>query len=163
MQTKDAIKAAMDLSLMVLNTYVSDFSDSEMLSRPTPDSNHVAWQYGHLISSEVSLLNMICPGQAAVLPNGFAERHSKENAQSNDASQFGPKQTYLDLCQQVHAATLIALDKLTDQQLDASSPEHFRNLAPTVGHMFVLIATHPMMHVGQIAVVRRQLGKPILI
>jgi hypothetical protein len=27
---------------------------------------------------------------------------------------------------------------------------------------FSLIATHPMMHAGQFVVVRRQLGKPIL-
>ena len=29
-------------------------------------------------------------------------------------------------------------------------------------NMFTLIATHPMMHAGQFVVVRRQLGKPIL-
>ena len=38
-----------------------------------------------------------------------------------------------------------------------------RRRFPTVGSIFTLIATHPMMHAGQFVVVRRQLGKPIVI
>ena len=41
--------------------------------------------------------------------------------------------------------------------LDAPSPESFREYFPTVGQMFTLIGTHPMMHAGQFVVVRRQL------
>ena len=36
-------------------------------------------------------------------------------------------------------------------------------MAPTVGALFVLIANHPMMHAGQFVVVRRKLGKPVVI
>jgi hypothetical protein len=34
---------------------------------------------------------------------------------------------------------------------------------PTVGHIYLLIATHQLMHAGQFVPVRRALGKPVVI
>jgi hypothetical protein len=36
------------------------------------------------------------------------------------------------------------------------------DFAPTVGHLVLMIASHIMMHVGQMQVIRRKLGKPLL-
>lgn len=163
MNTKEALRAAMDMGLFVLNTYVSDLSDDDLMHRPQQDCNHLAWQLGHLISSEVSLLESICPGRAAQLPAGFAEKHTKETCREDDPGKFCSKADYLELLAQVRAATLAALGDVSDEQLDAPAPEWIREHFPTVGHMFTLIGTHPMMHAGQFAVVRRQLGKPVLI
>jgi len=58
---------------------------------------------------------------------------------------------------------LAALEKTSEADLDAESPEHFRESFPTVGHIYVLIASHGMMHAGQFVPVRRALGKPIVI
>ena len=60
------------------------------------------------------------------------------------------------------AASLAALDAYEDSDLDNLAPEDFRKFCPTIGDMFTLVATHPMMHAGQFVIVRRQLGKPIL-
>ncbi|MDG2380741.1 MAG: DinB family protein [Pirellulaceae bacterium] len=163
MKTKDALRATMDMSLNVLNTYISDLSDADLMSRPSKDSNHLAWQLGHLISSEVKLLESVCPGKGAELPDGFAERHSKETCASDDAANFSTKQEYIDLYQKVRGSTLAALAELPDADLDLPSPEWIRKKYPSVGHMFTLIGSHPMMHVGQFAVVRRELAKPVLI
>lgn len=163
MNTKQAIRSSMDLSLQVLKTYVSDFTDAELLRRPTAGCNHLAWQLGHLISSEAQLLESICPGKGAKLPAGFAEQHSKEMCESDDPAKFRTKQEYLDLFQKVREATLAGLDEASDADLDAPSPEPLREHFPTVGQVFTLIGTHPLMHAGQFVVVRRNLDKPILI
>lgn len=163
MQTKDAIKAAMSISDMVLTSYISDLSDAELMLRPGAGCNHLAWQLGHLIASEVSLVNDACPGQGAALPAGFAEAHAKENSGSDNASQFKSKQEYIEFYKTVRASTKAALDSLSDDQLDGPAPERMRGLVPLLGEYFTLIATHPMMHAGQFVVVRRKLGKPILI
>jgi hypothetical protein len=60
------------------------------------------------------------------------------------------------------AASLAARDAYAESDLDNPAPEDFRTFCPTTGDMFTLIATHPMMHAGQFVIVRRQLGKPIL-
>jgi uncharacterized damage-inducible protein DinB len=132
------------------------------MRRPAEGCNHLAWQIGHLTASEVSLLETICPGKAAELPSGFADAHSKETAGSDDPTQFQTKEQYLALMDEVRGSTLAALDELTDEALDEPAPEQFRSFCPTVGHLFTLIATHHMMHAGQIVPVRRQLGKPVV-
>ncbi len=159
---KDAIRSSANFSSMVLNSYISDLDDADLLRRPGDGCNHLAWQLGHLIASEVQLLESVAPGQSIELPEGFAEAHSKEQTGNDDPSAFQSKQTYQSLHERVRSATLAALDAYPASDLDNPAPESFRSFCPTMGDMFVLIATHPMMHAGQFAVVRRQLGKPIL-
>ena len=163
MNSRSAIVATMDISLMILKQYISDLSDTELLVRPAPGCNHIAWQLGHLISSECGLLAGISPGAAPELPAGFKEKHDKANAKSDAPGDFCSKATYLELIDRVHAASVKGLEAFDDAGLDQPSPEHFRKMFPTVGHIWVLIATHPMMHAGQFVPLRRALGKPVLI
>jgi hypothetical protein len=163
MNTKDAIRGTADLSSMVLKSYVGDLSDADLLERPAPGCNHLAWQLGHLISSESDLLEGIQPGAAPRLPEGFAAKHSKETTGVDDPAKFCTKQEYLDLMDKVRAATFTALEKVSDSDLDQPSPEQFRQMVPTVGHIYLMIATHQMMHAGQFVAVRRKLGKPVVI
>ncbi|MEJ7593298.1 MAG: DinB family protein [Planctomycetaceae bacterium] len=163
MDVKSAIKETFGISNMVLNSYVGDFTDAELMRRPGPGCNHVAWQLGHLISSECGLMNQIQAGAAPALPAGFEERHSKENTASDNAADFLTQQEYVDLASKVHDEVIAFLDAYPEKQLDDPGPEHFRNMFPTIGSMFLLIATHSMMHAGQIVPLRRQLGKPVVI
>ena len=162
MNTKEAIKKTYELSHMVLGGYLGDFSDEELLNRPGEGCNHIAWQLGHLISSECNLLNMVKPGAAIDLPEGFAENHAKENCGSDDAGQFCSKDEYMQLWGKVKEATFSALDTMSDADLDQEAPEQMRSFCPDIGSMFLLIGTHPMMHVGQFVPVRRKLEKPIV-
>ncbi len=161
MQAKDAIRGSMDLSMMVFKSYLDDLEDSELMIRPGDGCNHMAWQIGHLINSEVNMLEGICPGKAAKLPDGFAEAHSKDKAGSDDPSDFLSNQEYWALFDKVRQSTIAALEEMSDEELDAPGPEQMRTFCPTVGNVFVLIATHPMMHAGQAVPIRRKLKKPV--
>lgn len=163
MDAKDAIRSSANLSSMVLASYISDLNDADLMRRPGSGCNHLAWQLGHLIASEVHLLASIAPGAGVELPEGFATAHARENAENDEPSAFLTKEQYQELWQQVRSATLKALDDYPASDLDQPAPEHFRDFCPTMGDMFLLIVTHPMMHAGQFVIVRRQLGKPILI
>lgn len=163
MKARDAIQNAYNFSQMVLQSYVGDLSDEELLKRPGVGCNHIAWQLGHLISSEGNLLDMVVPGHSIELSADFADKHGKENTQSDDPSDFKTKDEYLELFEKSKTAVFAALDTLSDEDLDKPGPEHFREMCPTVGSLFMLIATHVMMHVGQFVPVRRELEKPIVI
>ena len=163
MNAKDAIRSSANLSTMVVKTYISDLDDADLLRRPCQGCNHLAWQLGHLISSEVQLLEMVAPGQGTQLPAGFADAHSKEACHSDEPAGFHGRQTYAELFDKVRAASLAALDAYAQSDLDKPAPEDFREICPTMGDMFLMIATHPLMHAGQFVIVRRQQGKPILI
>jgi hypothetical protein len=162
MNAKDALRSTTNLCSMVLMSYVSDLDDADLMRRPGEGCNHLAWQLGHLISSEVHLLQGVAPGQGIELPDGFAAAHSKDNCSNDNPAGFRSKAEYVELFNRVRTATLAALEGYAEADFDNPGPEQFRNFCPTMGDMFALISTHPMMHAGQFVVVRRQLGKPIL-
>ena len=162
MKTADAIKQAYGFSQMVMSAYIGDLTDADLMERPGEGCNTIAWQLGHLISSECNLLNMAVPDAAVSLPDGFDEKHSKENAGSDDASHFCSKADYMELFEKVKTATFAAIDGLTDEDFDKPGPEAMRDFCPTIGSLLILVATHVMMHVGQVVPVRRRLDKPIV-
>ena len=163
MNTQQAIHAAAATSDMVLKAYVSDLDDADLFRRPVEGCNHIAWQLGHLITSEYNLLNMLKPGAAPELPEGFAKKHDKETAGDDNQANFCTKQEYLDLYDKFRSASAKAVESVSDEELDAENPmENMREKIPTVGAMFILMASHPMMHVGQFVPVRRAAGKPVL-
>jgi uncharacterized damage-inducible protein DinB len=163
MNTQQALRATMDNSSLVLNRYLDDLNDADLMTRPGAGCNHIAWQLGHLISSEAYLLQSIVPDACVSLPEGFAEKHGKDQTENDNPADFYSKQEYLDLYKQVNAATLAAIEKLSDTDLDLPAPESFRSMFPTIGHVVILIATHGLMHAGQLVPVRRKLGKPVVI
>ena len=162
MTAKDAIKRVFDSNFSILEKYVSDLSDADLLVRPVPGANHVAWQLGHLIASEIGMLSSIPGGASLELPPGFAERHGKETAGVEPPKGFLTKDEYLSIFKKVRAQTFAKLDKLPDADLDKPNTGRMAQLCPKIGDLFLLAATHQMMHAGQFAVLRRKLGKPIL-
>jgi hypothetical protein len=163
MGTKDAIRHLFNTTDFVVSKYLEDLSDADLLLRPVPAANHIAWQLGHLINSEQFLLQSIPGGKPIELPKGWAEQHSKETSQQESTKGFASKAEYLSLYQKSRANALANLAALPDADLDKSVEGPMAKIAPTVGAMFVLIGNHPMMHAGQFVVVRRKLGKPVVI
>jgi len=139
---QNIIKASLDSADFCINGYLADLSDADLMVRPAPGANHLAWQLGHLIVSEHDLIEMVCPGSMPPLPDGFAPRYDKETAGSDDPNKFDKKETFLKLMKQQRAGTVAALEKVTDNDLDRQSPEPIRDYAPTVGATFNLIGAH---------------------
>jgi hypothetical protein len=147
----------------MLNWYVSDLSDADLLVRPVPNSNHIAWQLGHLISAETGMCGEAIPGAVKVeLPAGFKEQHGKATAAVDPPKGFLTKAEYLGLFNRVRETTLAALEQMAETDLDKASVGQMAKFAPTLADMLLLQANHTMMHAGQFTVVRRKLGKPIL-
>jgi hypothetical protein len=163
MNTRDAIKTAYAMPDSICRTYLSDLTDAQLLNRPVPESNHIAWQLGHLISAEHMFIEAICPGVMPALPANFAQNHDKAKAASDDPTGFLKKDEYLKLYDQVRAGTMKAIETLKDGDLDKQGPEKFRAYCPTVASVLLMQPTHWMMHAGQWAVLRRKLGKPVLV
>jgi uncharacterized damage-inducible protein DinB len=151
-----------DSSDMITNAYINDLDDSELLLRPVPGMNHIAWQLGHLIAAERHFVEMIKPGSCPELPAGFAEAHSKETSTLDDPSKFHSREEYQELWKAQRAATLAILDTLPEADLDKADPS-YPQFAPTVAALLGLVGTHALMHCGQFVAVRRKVGKPVVI
>lgn len=163
MNSAEVLKATHHTTNMVIDRYLSDLTDADLLVRPGTGCNHIAWQLGHLIASNAHMLDLLYPGSAPALPDGFADRHNDEAARSDKASDFYTKAEYDALLKSLSTAVDATLDKVTESELDRPSPEGYRSMFPTYGNMFVLIVSHALMHAGQWVPVRRNLGKPYVI
>lgn len=160
MTSKDAIKTTIDLCHQVLAAYLSDLSDADLMVRPVPEANHIAWQLGHLTASEHKMLTDA--GYAMPeLPEGLAESHDPEAATSDDPAKFHKKEEYLKWLEEQRAGTLSVLASAPETDFDKQSPEPMREYAPTIGAAFCAVSVHEMMHAAQFVVVRRKLGKPV--
>jgi uncharacterized damage-inducible protein DinB len=152
----------MDSPTMITKAYLGDLSDADLLVRPVEGANHIAWQLGHLINSEHNMVEMVCPGTMPALPDGFADKYTKETSASDDPGAFHTKEQFLAAMDEQRAGTLAALENLSDDDLDAPAPESMKQIAANVGGIFSMQSTHWTMHAGQWAVVRRKLGRPPL-
>ncbi len=161
MTAKDPIRQLLHSTQNLLNMHLEDLSDADLLVRPVPAANHIAWQLGHVISSEQRLASALPGGVYPELPAGFPEQHAKERAAVEPPKGFLTKAEYLKLFHQTRAATLATLEKMDEADLDKPSSV-MPQFAPNLGALFVLVGNHTMMHVGQFTTTRRKLGKPVL-
>lgn len=160
MDSREAIKASLNMAEFVSMTYLSDLSDADLFSRPHSQCNHINWQIGHLVAAENQMLDKIVAGGMPALPEGFAAKYTKETASIDDPSAFCSKEVILAAYKTQRAATLAAIDATPDEQLDAPTGLDF---APTLGVLFTLQGCHWAMHCGQWVIVRRNLGKAVVI
>jgi len=148
-------------NLEMLKMTLADFTDADLMVRPCVGANHTAWQLGHLINSETRMVGM-CGGSMPELPPGFAEKFTKETTKNDDPHFFPGKAALLEQFAKTRAGTINFAKNLTPAGLDKPGPAPMATMAPTVGHLLGLANGHVMMHMGQIQVIRRKLGKPIL-
>jgi uncharacterized damage-inducible protein DinB len=162
MNAKEAIKTALNSSQHLLNWYLGDLSDADLVVRPVPGANHIAWQIGHLILAE-RMFGKSLPGATyPELPAGFAELHGKEMATVDPPKGFGSKSDYLSHFNKGREVSVAALANLSEADLDKPTEGNIAKFAPTLGALLLLAASHTTMHTGQFTVVRRKLGKPVL-
>jgi hypothetical protein len=163
MTAKDAIKIALTGTQGLVPMYLGDLSDADLLVRPAPGANHIAWQMGHLISSEVQLISGELPGAVyPELPAGFKKQHNKEASAIDPPSGFASKADYLSWFGKVRDATVANVDRLSDADLDTPTKGPMAAFAPNLGALILLVSNHTLMHAGQFTAVRRKLGKPVI-
>lgn len=159
MNPRQAIQLNLDMANVIVQSYLGDLTDAELLVRPVPGANHIAWQLLHLIVGEHEMTEDVCPGSMPPLPAGFKEKSAAANSKLDSASAFFPKAVCLKAYEEQRAGTLRVLEKLSDSDLDKPAPEKHASYLKSVGDLMSLHGSHWVMHAGQWAVIRRKLGK----
>lgn len=157
------IQGALGSTQWLLTKFVEDLSDADLLTRPVPGANHLAWQIGHLINSEVMLVKSELPeANYPALAADWADVHGPNAAGNDGPAGFRSKAEYIACFNGVRAATIANVGKLTEADLSRPTKGRMAEFAPKLGDVLVLVANHTLMHAGQFSVLRRKLGKPVL-
>ena len=159
MSIAEHIKSSLDLPTFAMKAYLEDLTDEDLMKRPAETANHIAWQLGHLVVSENQIIEMVFPNTMPALPEGFAEKYTKETASIDDPAAFHSKEEYLKLFDEQRAGTLAVLATLSDEDMSKPTPEPIQKFASNVGCLFSGQGAHRLMHAGQWIISRRQLGK----
>jgi hypothetical protein len=163
MQGKDVVKLALASTQNLLSMYIADLSDQDLLTRPVPSANHIAWQLAHLIGSEKALLEKEIPGAVyPEMPANLKEQAGDKTGKGTPVGGFLKKGDYLEWFNKMRNATLANVDRLSDADLDRPTTGPMAAFAPNLGALFILLANHTLMHAGQFTVTRRALNKPVI-
>src|SRR4029079_8489639 len=159
MKSKVHVRHTMKTADIMVESYLSDITPQEMFARPAPGANHLAWPVGHLISAETRLVEAAAPGSMPALPAGFAERHTKDTAASENPADFLSKDEYFKLAKSVRAAPLKALENISDADLEKPVTGRVPPFVKRGVDCFVTAGGHWILHAGQWVVLRRHLGR----
>lgn len=142
----------------MLLAVIDAFGDDEIFVRPVPGANHAAWQIGHVICSQHRMLTRL-GAKTPELPAGFEAKFTKTTAVSDQPGDFADRKTLRDLVAKTTDAAIAFAATVKEEDLSKPSGIEF---APTVFDLLVLQSAHAAMHIGQMQVIRRKLGKPIM-
>ena len=159
MDFKDAVRSSLSAADFLVDRYLDDLTDEEILLRPVPDANHIAWQLGHLITAERHLVEAAAPGSMPELPAGFAERHARGKPVTDNPADYLTKKEYLQLAKDIRAATLERTRRLTPADFDKPIEGRVPPWVKKAGDAFTTIGGHWILHAGQWVVLRRKLGR----
>ncbi len=160
MGPKDVIRNTLDTSDFIIKAYVKDLTDEELRLVPIEGMHTIAVQLGHLIAAEHMFKEMISPGSAPPLPEGFAAAHDVKKTDA-DGSGLKTKDEYIKLWDEQRAATKTLVDSLSDADFSDNRGGKMPPWAPTVGAALNMVGMHALNHSGQFVAVRRKLKKPI--
>jgi len=130
------------------------------LTAPTPrGGNHPLWVMGHLAFAEARLLSYIEGGEQELAhwQNLFAPGTEP----SADPSVYPSMDEVIAAFKSVRQRTMKLLGRLTDADLERPShaPPERRDFAGTIAKCLILICSHPLIHIGQLADARRAAGR----
>ncbi len=165
MRSKDLLKMNLETCTGMTLPMIQDMKDAPLTFPTASGGNHPLWILGHLAYSEGSVLQEIMLGE----PNPLADWKEAFGAGTepiSDAAKYPPFDEVLSKCQEIHQATLALLDSMSEEDLDTTSkacPPEYESYFGTRRQCFQMIASHWLMHQGQVADARRTAGrKPLM-
>ncbi len=146
---------------------IGDLSGDDWTYQPKPGLAHPRWLCGHLACSENLLVHIRCLGGKGLLESSFTDHFPiggpVKSAREHD---YPSVETVLDTIKRIHAETLTAIRGMSDMLLaepafagdGKSLHPHYLDKAGAIAHC----NRHEAFHAGQIAMIRRLLGKSFL-
>lgn len=143
--------------------FLSDLTDEEWFWTPSGFVTHIAWQVAHLASSQYSLCLLRVRGfretDEAIIPQPFFEKFRIGSTPQAAAENNPPLAEIQKVFDAVHSQALREISDKTDEELNVPVEKPhpaFDTLLSAIEYS----PQHELVHDGQIALLRRLMGKP---
>ncbi len=165
MESKDLLKINLENCTSMLLPMLEDMKDAPLTFPTIKGGNHPLWVAGHLAYSESSLIQGMMLGQPNPLAD-WKDIFGMEADPVDDPNKYPPFDEVMAKLQEMHQANMALLDSMSEDDLDKPSkncPPEFEGFFGTYRRCFQMIASHWLMHQGQVADARRAIGrKPLM-
>lgn len=140
---------------------LADIDEGEWFNMPTAGVGHVAWQVGHLASSQVALIHVRCFGRdyEQCLPRRFREAFGRGSTPVAAAGQYPSIDEIRSAFDRIHAEAIQWVGGLPDADLGGPAGDEPHPFFNTKEGAIATAAMHETFHAGQIAILRRWAGK----
>ena len=165
MKATDLLKLQMENTKLMTVPLLEDLTDAPLATPTAEGGNHALWIAGHIVYAEAGLTSHMAFGTPNPLEQ-WKEVFGRGSEPVQDVAHYPVSiPAIVAKWDEVRANSLAKLEELGEDDLDKESA----NCAPgreaffgTIGRVFTATAMHPHMHRGQLADIRRALGRPPL-
>ena len=148
-----------------MRLFLEDLTPEDWFWQPGEGVTHIAWQVGHSAVAEYSLALRRIRGEQAddesLVSTDCRQRFGKGSTPAAGADTNPPPDEIRATFDRVHDAVLQTLEDYSDEQLDVPSEPRHPAFTTKLGSL-IWCGRHEMTHAGQIALLRRLMGKPPL-
>jgi uncharacterized damage-inducible protein DinB len=146
------LAAILDLNTQLLKNCLEGVDDVLARRRPTPDTNHLAFLTAHLADARHFLASTL----GLPLDNPLA--HLEYGKTLDEIGELPPLAELVSAWETISAHLARAMPALSAAKLDASSGLRFPVADQSVLGAVSFLVQHDSYHVGQMALIRRELG-----
>jgi uncharacterized damage-inducible protein DinB len=153
---KDYLKYMLDTGFPYIKQAIEDISDEESLEQGGLGINHIRWNAGHLLGSAGMMLDLL--GGRHDIPEDWNKVFTMADEISKDSSVYPSMQEIRDKLNETYDRISEALEKVSVEELEREkeiNPKWKETPIKALPFFF----KHEFYHLGQIATLRRILGR----
>jgi hypothetical protein len=161
----DAAAERIQFARKYTSQFLGDLTDGDWFWTPPGFVTHIAWQVAHIASSQYGLclfrLRGRLPADEQLIPQDFWDKFKIGSTPVAGAENNPPLAMIRQVFDNMQAQVLSELAAKTDEEVDVPL-EKLHPAFTTVLGGIEYSPLHELIHVGQITLLRRQMGKPSL-
>jgi uncharacterized damage-inducible protein DinB len=141
-----------------------DLQDAQLEGTMPNGGNSAHWILGHLILSEAQMCRGFAMGQENPYESWTA-LFKGGSTPDPEGKGYPPYEELLKTFSEEREHTISILQGLSEEDLESKPAivmEGYEEFFPNKAAVFIVNGNHPFMHRGQLADIRRRLGRPIL-
>jgi len=168
MSSSSRLESAIDRirgSRVFTKQFLKDLTDAEWFSSPPQYTTHIAWQVGHIAVAQYSLCLRRVRGRTkadeSLISDAFIEAFKGGSKPIAEPEKNPPLDEIRRVFDAVHEQSVGELSARSEAELDEPLAEPHPRFKTKLGAV-EFSALHEMVHAGQIAMLRRLMGKPPL-
>jgi hypothetical protein len=161
----EAATRRLEMANRRVKDFTNDLTPDEWFWHPAEFTTHIAWQVGHLAVSTYNLCLRRLRGRTkadeSLISDAFIEHFKLGSKPVAGAGNYPPVAEIQRVYEAVHAQSLQELAALADKDVDVPVEQPHPVFTTKLGAVDYAPG-HEMVHIGQIALLRRLMGKPAL-